>query len=304
VYRQKLTIMPSEVGCTGEIKMRALLNRLQDAAGLAVEHSEGSTGKLMKRGYAWVLLRYELKVEKRMPGIDETVLLETRHTPGDGFYTLRVFRVFDEKDEAETLVSAKTSWVLIDLAVGRPVRATQRLPEIFSDVADDPPIDGDFVSIPKLSGAKAGEEGPCVKEIKEIKGKSEKSFSVRFHDLDANGHVNNAVYFEWLWESTPLDLLDWSIRKVHAEFRVSVKLGETVSVKVEEREKESVGAIINSVEEGEALSKAGARFFVYDMVIAGDPKARPVARFCAVWTPLGPSLNGGGLLGALSRPMP
>jgi medium-chain acyl-[acyl-carrier-protein] hydrolase len=262
--------MPSEVGCTGEIKMRAMLNRFQDAAGLAVENTEGSPRELMRRGYAWVLLRYELKVEKRLPGMDEAVLLETRHTPGNGFYTLRVFRVFDEKNEAETLVSAKTSWVLIDLAAGRPVRATQRLPEVFSDVADDPPIDEDFVKIPRLSGSL----------------EDERSFLVRFHDLDANGHANNAVYFEWIWEATPLDLLGWSVREVYAEFRVSVKFGDTVLVRAQEQKFSGPGA------------EAGARFFMYDMVVAGDPKARSAARFSAVWTPLETEINSSNRSGA------
>jgi medium-chain acyl-[acyl-carrier-protein] hydrolase len=291
--------MPSEVGCTGEIKMRALLNRLQDAAGLAVQHSEGATSELMERGYAWVLLRYELKVEKRLPGMDETVVLETRHTPGDGFYTLRVFRIFDEKDEAKTLVSARTSWVLIDLAAGRPVRATQRLPEIFSDVADDPLIDGDFTAIPKLSRLKKRPEEENSQE-------NEKSFPVRFHDLDANGHVNNAVYFEWVWESTPLDLLDWSIREINGEFRVSVKLGETVLVRVEEQVVEEQ-VVEEQVEERAAgssernnLSETGARFFVYDMVVAGDPKARSVARFFVLWTPLGSPGSSDGSLSSFS----
>jgi acyl-ACP thioesterase len=261
--------MPSEVGCTGEIKMRALLNRLQDAAGLAVEDTEGSPSDLMRRGYAWVLLRYELKVEKRLPGMGETVVLETRHTPGDGFYTLRVFRVFDEKNEAETLVSAKTSWVLIDLAAGRPVRATQRLPEIFSDVADDPPIDGEFTEIPKLPEPSDGLPEPC---------QDGSPFVVRFHDLDANGHANNAVYFEWAWEATPLDLLGWSVREMRAEFRVSVKFGDTVLVRARERA-------------GEPFPEPGARFFAYDMVVAGDPKARSAARFFAVWTPLEAGTN-------------
>ena len=288
MYSQELTIMPSEVGCTGEIKMRALLNRLQDAAGLAVQHSEGATGELMKRGYAWVLLRYELKVEKRLPGMDETVVLETRHTPGDGFYTLRVFRVFDENDEAKTLVSARTSWVLIDLAVGRPVRATQRLPEIFSDVAGDPPIAGGVAPIPKLSKPKPKDNANNANNAENTLANVKKiPFMVRFHDLDANGHVNNAVYFEWIWESTPLDLMDWSIQEIHGEFRVSVKFGETVLVRVEEQIQEQIQ------EQTEHAAKGGPRFFVYDMTVAGDPKARSVARFFAVWTPLGTSPNSG-----------
>jgi medium-chain acyl-[acyl-carrier-protein] hydrolase len=261
--------MPSETACTNEIKIRALFNRLQDTAGLAVEALEGSPGELMRRGYAWVLLKYDLEVMKRLPGMDESVVIETRHTPGDGFHTLRVFRVFNEANnkanneanEVETLVLAKTSWVLIDLAVGRPVRAGQHLPEIFSDVADALPIDPNFVVIPKISGSKLKNE-PILRET---------SFPVRFHDLDANGHVNNAVYFEWVYEATPLDLLSWSLREIHGEFRASVKFGETVWVRVKELKEEK---------------GLGCRSFVYDMVEAEDQRERSMARFYAVWAPL------------------
>jgi medium-chain acyl-[acyl-carrier-protein] hydrolase len=281
--------MPSETACTNEIKIRALFNRLQDTAGLAVEALEGSPSELMRRGYAWVLLKYDLKVVKRLPSMDEDIVVETRHTPGDGFHTLRAFRVFNETNEAETLVLAKTSWVLIDLAAGRPVRAGQHLPEVFSDVTDAPPIDPDFIAIPKLSGPKLKNE-PILHQT---------SFPVRFHDLDANGHVNNAVYFEWVYEATPLDLLGWSLREVHGEFRVSVKFGETVLVRVkeireigeiqergEERGKQVFSEEEEEKEEG-VKNAPSCRSFVYDMVETEDSPERSMARFYAVWAPFG-----------------
>jgi len=261
MYRQKVTVMPSEAACTNEIKIRALLNRLQDAASLAVADREGSPSELIRKGYAWVLLKYELEVVGQLPGMDEAIVIETRHAPNDGFHTLRVFRVFEEFNEAETLILAKTSWVLIDLAARRPVRASQRLPEIFTDVADDPPIDPNFASIPRFSGP-ALKDSPLLREAE---------FPVRFHDLDANGHVNNAAYFEWVYEATPMDLLSWGVRMMCAEFRVGAKFGEVIRVRVKE-----------------AASVLGARAFVYDMLYAGDADdEHPLARFHAVWAPLG-----------------
>ena len=287
MYRYNLSVMPSEAGCAGEIKLRALLNRLQDVAGLAVKDREGSPGALMKRGYAWVLLRYSLEVVRRLPGIDEDISIETRHTLNDGFYTLRVFRVFSSSNEAETLVLAKTSWVLIDLAAGRPVRAVQHLPEVFSGVANDPPIDPDFPAIPKLSGSKP-ENAPSAPV-------SGRLFPVRFHDLDTNGHVNNAVYFEWAFEATPLDPLVWGVREIHAEFRASAKLGNTVLVRAEEKKEENEkpdGVAPNGV-------SPNGRVFVYEMTCAAEnedaesvgsesgKRARSLARFRAVWFPIG-----------------
>ena len=263
MYSQKLTVMPSDTACTNEMKVRNLLNRLQDVAGMAVADREGSPGELLRRGYAWVLLKYGLEVVKRMPEMDESFTVETRHTPGDGFHTLRVFRIFNELG---TLLLAKTSWVLIDLAAGRPVRATQHLPEVFADVEDEGDIDPEFAVIPRL---------------KDLSPVHEAVFPVRFHDIDANGHVNNAVYFEWAYEATPLDLLGWGIREMHAEFRVSAKLGDTVRVEVRKICAENGGGL--------------GRTFVYDMTNLGNPKRgepneRPLVRLRAVWTPLG---NGG-----------
>ena len=74
VHRQKIIVMPSETVCTNEIKVRALLNRLQDTASLAVVDLEGSPGELMRRGYGWVLLRYELGSSGRGAGKKKMVL--------------------------------------------------------------------------------------------------------------------------------------------------------------------------------------------------------------------------------------
>ncbi|GHS85084.1 hypothetical protein AGMMS49957_00410 [Synergistales bacterium] len=253
MYRRKVVISPSEAGCSNEIKIRALLDIFQDTASNAVKDKEGSPGALMTRGYAWVLLKYELDVSTRLPGMDEEVTVETRHTPNDGLHTLRVFRVSGALDESKTLVLAKTSWVLIDLASGRPVRAIQRIPEVFEDVIDDLPIDPDFAKIAKIKKISSSDEQT-----------PETLFPVRFHDLDANGHVNNAVYFEWAFEATPLDLTAWSVRAMMAEFRVSVKYRDLVRVKVQETGasnselKEFIYEIVNG--EGKTAACCAARF--------------------------------------------
>ncbi|GHV34327.1 acyl-ACP thioesterase [Synergistales bacterium] len=250
MYRRKITVSPSEAGCSNEIKIRALLDIFQDTASLAVKDKEGSPGALMARGYAWVLLKYEIDVATRLPGMDEEVIIETRHTSGDGFHTLRVFRVSPALDESKTLVLAKTSWVLIDLASSRPVRAIQHIPEVFEDVIDDVPIDPDFTKIKKPSDVKT----------------SETLFPVRFHDLDANGHVNNAVYFEWAFEATPLDLTAWSVRSMKADFSKSVKYKDTVKVKVCETE-----------------NAGGERAFIYE-IVSGEGKT--ASRFASRFMPV------------------
>ncbi|MDR1732232.1 MAG: hypothetical protein LBR61_09110 [Synergistaceae bacterium] len=259
MYTRKLNVLPSGAGCTGQIKLRNLLDCLQDTASLAVQDVEGTPGALMSRGYAWVLLKYDLDVVLRLPAMDETFEIRTWHMPDSGFYTLRVFEIDGEGPGGLLpLVRAKTSWILLDLAAGRPVRPIKHLPEVFT--RDAQPISADFRDVPKAGTAPVREA----------------MFPVRFHDLDANIHVNNAVYFEWLFEATPLDLTAWGVKSMSAEFRVSAKPGDTIRVEVQER---PGGGVKNAPE------------YLYTMWSTAEPDdsrggRRPLARFRCLWEPL------------------
>lgn len=182
MYTRELTVLPSDSSCLGNIKLRSLLDYFQDTAGLAVSDIEGTTSELSARGYAWVLTRYEIEFIGKLPCLDERFMLTTYHDPSHGYNTLRVFQVSDP--EGRPLVWAKTSWLLLDLSAGRPVKAGVHIPEILA--RDTESISPDFRELPD-------DEGETVCEVKRHVG---------FHELDYNGHVNNAVYFEWLYDST------------------------------------------------------------------------------------------------------
>ena len=55
---------------------------------------------------------------------------------------------------------------------------------------------------------------------------------VKFHDLDYNSHVNNAVYFEWIFDETPLDFITHELKSVYASFRSGAKFNEKVKIKI------------------------------------------------------------------------
>ncbi|MBQ6737255.1 MAG: hypothetical protein IJP41_02225, partial [Synergistaceae bacterium] len=52
----------------------------------------------------------------------------------------------------------------------------------------------------------------------------------RFHDLDYNSHVNNAVYFGWVYDETPIDLINYELKTVCASFRSGAKFEEKVTL--------------------------------------------------------------------------
>ena len=208
MYTRTVRVMPSDVSCKGRIKLRSLLNYFQDTAGLAVEDIEGTATELYARGFAWVMMKYEIDFCGELPALDDAFKIETFHDPNHGYNTLRMFQVYSG---GERIVSAKTSWLLVDVRTGRPVKPTAHIPGITSrDNEDIPP---DFTEIPGIS---------------EITHTAE--FPVMYHDTDYNGHVNNAAYFEWVYDSSPVDIMSREILKARADFRSGAKLGEKVAL--------------------------------------------------------------------------
>ncbi len=253
MYIRELTVLPSDASCHGELKLHGLLDHLQDTASLAATGLEGGPTQVLARGYSWVLLRYEVELLRRLPAMDEHFIVKTFHDMNHGYRTLRVFQV--ETPSGIPLVWAKTSWLLLDLAAGRPVRPAAHLPEFLS--RDTEPIDPDFRDIPDFPEPSAGEVHETV-------------YPVRFHDLDANGHVNNAVYFEWIFEATPIDLMTWGPRSISASFRASAKLGDVLTVRVHEL--------------GELRSDE-VRTFVYEIAGAVRGSGRSLTMFSCSWGP-------------------
>ena len=215
MYTRNVTVMPSDVGSNGKIKLRSLLNYFQDTAGLAVVDVEGTTTELIARGYAWVLMKYEIEFLGELPELDERMDIETFHDPNHGYNTLRVFKVISH---GELIVSAKTSWLLMDVKSGRPVKPPAHIPGL-EKIEDDERISPDFREIPDITDITHRAEIP-----------------VMFHDLDYNGHVNHAVYFEWVHDYSPVDTAANSLRTVCASFRSGARFGEKVTLNFGETE--------------------------------------------------------------------
>ena len=178
---------------------------------------------------------------RRTPAIDEKFELATFHDPNHGYNTLRVFQA---SQDGRPFVWAKTSWLLLDLAAGRPVKPIAHLPEITSRDTQD--IAPEFRDIP---------------EFESIDLEREVVRTVGFHDLDYNGHVNNAAYFEWIYDATPVEFAGHQLKSVSASFRSGAKFGEKVTLRISRRLEELC--------------------FCYELLREGV--AKPSAHFLCTW---------------------
>ena len=203
MYTENFIVQASDTGSDGRMKLKCLFDYFQNTAARAAQEFEGTTSDLLSQGYTWVLSKYEVDFFDELPRIDERFNISTYHDPSHGYNTLRMFHVnCDEKE----IVRAKSSWLLVDVKSGRVLRAVNHLSKIHSDDVIDPI----FTEIPEPDGFE------CVNEIE-----------VSWHSLDYNGHVNNAVYIEWIYDQLAKNG-GVKPEKICVSFRSGAKLGEIV----------------------------------------------------------------------------
>ena len=202
MFSRFVRILPSQTGFDGKLKIRALTDLFQDTAALAVQNIYGSTSQLRNKGFSWVLRNYEIKFYGDMPSLDDEIEILTFHDPFHSFYTLRAFKVFSSSlQERRELVSAKSSWLLINLSSGKIVKAVNNIQGI-GNIGDDERIEPAFNCIPET-----GVLRDCG------------DFRACFHDIDFNGHINNSVYFQRAFDRFYEESGGLRLARVTASFR-------------------------------------------------------------------------------------
>ncbi len=151
---------------------------LQEAA---IKHADqfglGMPG-LAERGETWVLNRMAVAIT-RYPRYEEALRVVTWSAGIRGFRGYRDLRIYRGD---ELLVSASSLWVYVRLATKLPVRVPPELAAGFPvGQAEVFRPDLDKLRFPPLAGDTAGH-----------------AVSLRYSDIDGNGHMNNTAYLDCL----------------------------------------------------------------------------------------------------------
>lgn len=161
---------------------------------LLLEVSEEQSSELSRdesylkaRGVNWIILRYEFSVS-RMPDLKETVNIETRASEYNKLFTYREFVVKDSS--GKVLLTVDTTFALMDLSTRKMVRLTDEI-----------------VSPYQATASRRIRRSEKPKELTDFDDCNQRTFDVRYFDIDGNGHVNNAHYISWLLDSLPSDFL-------------------------------------------------------------------------------------------------
>ncbi len=202
-----------DVDMSSTLKPASFLNYAQEAANIHADTIGVGFDSMQVTRKAWVLARMHVIFHK-LPKWRDNVNIQSWHKGANGFQFFRDFVMFD-KEGSEKLVSATTSWLVIDID-------TRRLSK-YAELADD--------------------EERCIKEDviveqpakitmpRGVEPQFVMSHAVNYSDLDMIGHVNNVKYTEWAMNSIELDVVNNKhLKELVINFNNEVKAGDTVEL--------------------------------------------------------------------------
>jgi acyl-ACP thioesterase len=211
-HEKEFSVRTYETDLRGRLRLSALLNYFQEAAGEHAERLGAGVIELLKRDLTWVISRYHIRI-LRYPRWKEKVLLSTWPSGNQGLFALREFEVRD--GERRPLAAATSSWMLIDLKAKKPVEPAENL--------------GPYPQDPGRAVASSFDPLPALRTVDK-----EAFFRVRLSDLDWNKHVNHVVYVEWALESAPAAVLErQEPAEIEIDFRGEAFFGDSVIARSE-----------------------------------------------------------------------
>lgn len=196
VHREAFRVRASEIGPGGAMRLPALLDLFQEAAGNSAASFGWASDTLLAQGKTWVLSRFHLRL-RALPSWREEIAVETWPSGVHRVFALREFRATGEN--GRLLAEATSGWLLLAVPSKRPLRQP---PEIEAIAAGTPPR-----VIPDLFEPLPAPDAAAPAGLASRVG--------RF-DLDLNAHANNVAIFRALLEGLPAAAPPFALE---AEFR-------------------------------------------------------------------------------------
>ena len=210
-YDETFVLRPRDCDLNDKWRPSAILETMQDAAGVHSKLLGCGRDDLIRQNIVWVLSRMELHME-RYPSSGEEVTVHTFPTPTRICFFPRYYIFTDT--HGEMIGKAGSLWLLLDLGTRR------MLPP--GDIGKLIPDNRDLsvpMSLPATVGNLQGEE--FVSE-----------YSPRYTDLDVNGHVNNTRYADWLCNSLGIELMkEYEPESIILNYNHEVLPGQTVTLR-------------------------------------------------------------------------
>ena len=202
-----------DIDMSGTLKPASFLNYAQEAANIHADYLGVGYDAMQTTRKAWVLSKIHVIFHK-LPKWRENINVQSWHKGASGFQYFRDFVVFDAEGK-ETLISATTSWLVIDID-------TRRLSK-YTELAEDEgrSICEDVIAAP----------APKVIMPKDVEPVLAMTHTVCYADLDMNAHVNNVKYTEWSMNAIDMEVTkNRRLKELVVNFNSEIKEGDVVDI--------------------------------------------------------------------------
>ncbi|PTY05118.1 hypothetical protein DB347_16710 [Opitutaceae bacterium EW11] len=191
--------------------LSGVFKHLQEVAIVHANQYDTGTRVMGSRGESWVLNRIDVAI-RRYPRYEDALRIETWSSGVNGFRGYREFRVFSRD---ELIVSGSSLWLYVNLATKTLVRVPDEVATGFPTLTE--PV---HQSALERMSAPAPEKPVHLLPV-----------TLRYADVDANGHVNNTAYFEYLQTALARSQLPARPSSVQVKFAKEIP-PDTASVEV------------------------------------------------------------------------
>ncbi|MEG1720033.1 MAG: thioesterase [Clostridia bacterium] len=209
IYTYTHTVTFDEIDKNGFIKLSSLLRHTQQAAGMQFEKFGYSYAFLKMQDIVFLISKYHIKISS-YPKLYDTFHIKTWHDGSHGAQFIRYFNIYNNEDKLIGAVSS--AWPIIKYSARHIIR-----PSLFP------------YELPKGQGL--SNDMPIPSTIKSEQGTSlcYKRY-IGYSVIDANNHLNNAVYTDIISDAIPELLEGRFISELLINYKNEVFAGETLNV--------------------------------------------------------------------------
>ncbi|RBP04147.1 acyl-ACP thioesterase [Roseiarcus fermentans] len=208
IWTERYAVNTLVVNGQKRLGLVGLLKILQDVAWIHGDHLGHGFDAMMARGWIWVLARQKL-VMGDWPTWGDVLSVRTWVRPIEGVLVMRDTEIWSAGRKVGESVA---SWLVLDAATRRPPKTGMRKQGILA--RDDGALD-----LAPARIAPSDDLAPLAR------------FRVHTSDLDANGHVNNVRYAQWILDAAPASAHRTRVvRDYEVNFLAETSVGDAVSV--------------------------------------------------------------------------
>lgn len=210
------------------LKPSALMNFLQDMATKNAEMLGFGPSFVFTKNYAWFLIKYHMEFDNYPQDLDSIII----KTEARGYSKILAFRDFElwTADNKNRLGRVSSQWMMVDLETKNALNLSKTI---------------DFM--PKYE--KRETDLTFGKVLAPEKINFEKTFEIRYDDIDVNQHVNNANYIIWAFETLPYEFrAKYKLKTLDIVYKKEIAFGYSIisQALLDEKNKTSTHVVKNA----------------------------------------------------------